>query len=81
MDSTVTWGMWFQVLSLQNRTLELDVLLQSKEELLNKTREELETGIKEGQKNIKTIQEFQQVESITLRRINTSRVAGNDLFV
>ena len=73
--------MWFQVLSLQNRTLELDVLLQSKEELLNKTREELETGIKEGQKNIKTIQEFQQVGSITLRRISTSRVAGNDLFV
>ncbi|XP_042565356.1 laminin subunit gamma-3 [Clupea harengus] len=53
-----------QVLSLQNRTLELDVLLQSKEELLNKTREELETGIKEGQKNIKTIQEFQQLTDL-----------------
>ncbi|XP_063067162.1 laminin subunit gamma-1 [Engraulis encrasicolus] len=52
------------VLSLDRRVLELDALVRSKEEKANTTRAELQPDIQQGQRNIKTIQEFQQLTGL-----------------
>ncbi|KAL2099883.1 hypothetical protein ACEWY4_004277 [Coilia grayii] len=52
------------VLSLERRVSELDALVQAKETKANTTRDELEPGIEQGQRNIKTIQEFQQLTDL-----------------
>ncbi|XP_072530162.1 laminin subunit gamma-3 isoform X2 [Salminus brasiliensis] len=51
-----------QSLDLANRTTNLDILIQSKEQLLNKTREEVEPQLN---KTLKTIQEFHQLTALT----------------
>lgn len=42
---------------------ELDLLIQSKEQLLNKTRGELEPQLENARNNLNTTEEFQQVSS------------------
>lgn len=51
----------FQSLDLANRTAELDLLIQSKEQLLNKTREEFESRLENVRNHINTTEEFKQV--------------------
>lgn len=51
----------FQSLDLGNRAAELDLLIQSNEQLLNKTREELEPRLENARNNLNTTEEFQQV--------------------
>lgn len=55
--------LWFQSLDLANRTAKLDLLIQSKEQLLNKTREEFEPRLENARNNLNTTEEFQQVSS------------------
>lgn len=55
--------LWFQSLDLANRTAELDLLIDSKELLLNKTREEIEPRLENARNNLNTTEEFQQVSS------------------
>ncbi|XP_062410336.1 laminin subunit gamma-1-like [Sardina pilchardus] len=53
-----------QVQSLEERSSELTEQVQSREDLVIKTREELESRITQGENNIKTIQEFQQLTDL-----------------
>lgn len=78
----------FQSLDLGNRAAELDLLIQSNEQLLNKTREELEPRLENARNNLNTTEEFQQVSkeisfvvtySIFLHRnrfVNTVQLSG-----
>ncbi|XP_026777854.3 laminin subunit gamma-3 [Pangasianodon hypophthalmus] len=50
-----------QRLDLANRTAELDLLIQSKQQLLNKSREELEPRLENARNNLNTTEEFQQL--------------------
>ncbi|KAK3509089.1 hypothetical protein QTP70_020301 [Hemibagrus guttatus] len=54
-----------QSLDLANRTAELDLLIQSKEQLLNKTREEMESRLESTRNNLNTTEEFQQLTALT----------------
>lgn len=53
--------LWLQGLDLANRTAELDLLIWSKEQLLNKSREEFEPLLENARNNLNTTEEFQQV--------------------
>lgn len=53
--------LWFQSLDLANRTTELDLLIQSKEQLLNKTRQEIEPRLANALNDLNTTEEFHQV--------------------
>ncbi|XP_076867326.1 laminin subunit gamma-3 [Brachyhypopomus gauderio] len=54
-----------QSLNLANRTVELELLVQSKEQLVNKSREEMEAQLQSSRENLKTMEEFQQLTAVT----------------
>lgn len=56
--------LWFQSLDLANRTAELDLLIQSKEQFLNKSRDEFDSRLENTHNNLNTTEEFQQVSLV-----------------
>ncbi|XP_026859944.2 laminin subunit gamma-3 [Electrophorus electricus] len=74
-NTTMTMEL-IQSLDLANRTAELDFLVQSKEQLVNKTKEEMEAQLENSRKNLQTIEEFQQLTAIAkeLKEIALSSV-------
>ncbi|KAL7834633.1 hypothetical protein SRHO_G00288800 [Serrasalmus rhombeus] len=64
-DSTATQAtQLIQSVDLANRTVELDVMVQLKEQEVNKTREKMESQTDNSRKNLKTIQEFHQLSAL-----------------
>lgn len=53
----------FQSEDLMNRTTELDISVQSKEHLINKTRNDIQPHVDSAEKHLKTVQELKQVIS------------------
>ncbi|XP_066515117.1 laminin subunit gamma-3 [Hoplias malabaricus] len=53
-----------QSLDLTNRTTELDLMVQTKKQLVNNTREKMQPQLDNAFKNIKTIQEFHQLTAL-----------------
>ncbi|XP_016112626.1 laminin subunit gamma-1-like [Sinocyclocheilus grahami] len=49
---------------LMNRTTELDISVQSKEHLINKTREEIQPHVDSAEKHLKTVQELKQFTAV-----------------
>ncbi|XP_016298992.1 laminin subunit gamma-3-like [Sinocyclocheilus anshuiensis] len=49
---------------LMNRTTELDISVQSKEHLINKTREEIQPHVDSAEKHLKTVQELKQLTAV-----------------
>ncbi|XP_073695806.1 laminin subunit gamma-3 [Garra rufa] len=49
---------------LMNRTTELNVSIQSKEHLINKTREEIQPHVDSAEKHLKTVQELKQLTAV-----------------
>ncbi len=47
---------------MMNRTAELDVSVQSKEHLINKTREKIHPHVDSAEKHLETVQELKQVK-------------------
>lgn len=45
-----------------NRTTELEVSVQSKEHMVNKTREEIQPHVDSAEKHLKTVQELKEVK-------------------
>lgn len=52
----------FQSKNLMNRTTELDGSVQSKEHLINETREKIQPHVDSAEKHLKTAQELKQVK-------------------
>lgn len=52
----------FQSENLVNRTTELDGSVQSKEHLINETREKIQPHVDSAEKHLKTVQELKQVK-------------------
>ncbi|KAM9441406.1 laminin subunit gamma-3 isoform 2-T2 [Clarias gariepinus] len=66
-DNTLTQdAQLIQSLDLANRTTELDLLIQSKEQLLNKTRQELEPRLANALNDLNTTEEFHQLTDLAL---------------
>ncbi|XP_062845266.1 laminin subunit gamma-3 [Trichomycterus rosablanca] len=63
-DNTTTEPLFVQGLDLANKTAMLDLLLESKKQLVNKTREGLDPRLESARKNLNTVQEFQQLAAL-----------------
>ncbi|XP_047665497.1 laminin subunit gamma-3 [Tachysurus fulvidraco] len=65
-DNTITQDtQLIQSLDLANRTAELDLLIQSKEQFLNKSRDEFYSRLENTHNNLNTTEEFQQLTTLT----------------
>uniref|UniRef100_A0A8C2ERP3 Laminin, gamma 3 n=1 Tax=Cyprinus carpio TaxID=7962 RepID=A0A8C2ERP3_CYPCA len=49
---------------LMNRTTELDISVQSKEHLINKTRDDIQPHVDSAEKHLKTVQELKQLTAV-----------------
>ncbi len=47
---------------MMNRTAEFDISVQSKEHLINKTREKIQPHVDSAEKHLETVQELKQVK-------------------
>lgn len=56
-----------------NRTAELDISVQSKEHLINKTREEIQPHVDSAEKHLKAVQELKQVKLTTLLKKHSQK--------